>query len=558
MILDFHSKLLWITSVMILCTSLVLLFKSSDKSAKIFGIFSLTVMIWSTLYGFYIATSSSLVALIIIRINHALGIIASLGFIIFSYSYTKSKITTAIFTLILSIISILSSSIIFTKSFIIDVFEISEPNKWGWVTGNFYILYIMLFLTCWIITLSKIYNNYNKISGNDKINHKFMFWGLTLGIIPPFLLNILLPYFNIYYISWTGPIFSSIWIFVIGYSIMSYQQMNVRLVIIEIIAIAMSAMLFINIFIQAEIGRVENIILFITFVTLSVTLIRTVISEVKGKQMLKALNDTLEQKVREQTAEIRSALENETEARQELEKLNTTKNQFVLITQHGIRGPIQNISESTKSIISTLPKTKQKLLKSEIDGLKTSLLRLEKINDDFVNVADSNTNDKILNLEETDILNIIESIVDEMAIAIKKKKIEVTINRNEKDWIRCNIDKNKIYNALLIIIENSIKYNIRAGKIIIDSKIENNHQKIEIIDTGIGISREELTKVNSNHFYRSTEAKEINPFGMGIGFSVAKAIIEAHRGKIEIYSMGQNQGSTVKIYLPVNYLSLNI
>lgn len=551
--------LISLSSLLILALDLVIIVGGKSLSSRVFVGLSFLASVWALSQSFLVSTDNPIVAEYLIRYQYVIGIIIAGGFIIFSKIYPHDvKPNRRLIYYLSGIASIISILYIFTDLLVTGVTYIGGYGKWSWQFGSLHPLFDIVFSILWIVALRNIYLNFKVNVGLDRLNSGFMFWGLTLGIIPPALANIILPTFGIYYLNWTGPIFSSIWIFVIGYSIMSYQQMNVRLVIIEIIAIAMSAMLFINIFIQAEIGRVENIILFVTFVTLSVTLIRTVISEVKGKQMLKALNDTLEQKVAEQTAEIRGALENERESRQELEKLNITKNQFVLITQHGIRSPIQNISNAFKTILGLVPKTKQKAIKSEIDNLKMSIDRLERINDDFVNVADSNTNDKILNLEMTDILSLVDMIFGEMSSVIKKKKIEVTINRNSKDWSSCNIDKNKIYNALLIVVENAIKYNTKSGKIIVDSKNENGYQKIEIIDTGIGISRDDLIKINSNHFYRGNEAKEINPFGMGIGFSVAKAIIEAHHGKIEIYSMGQNQGSTVKIALPVNYLTLNI
>jgi signal transduction histidine kinase len=428
-------------------------------------------------------------------------------------------------------------------------------DNWGWIIGNYYLTYPILIIGFWYFTLNKIYRSSKHCSSLDKINHLYMFWGLLLGIIPPVILNIILPFFNIYGASWTGPIFSSIWIFVIGFSIMRFQQMNVRLVIIEIIAIAMSALLFINIFINARIGRVETFILFVTFLSLSITLVKTVISEVKSKQQLKLLNETLDQKVKEQTAEISEAYEKELESRKTLEKLNITKNQFIMITQHGIRTPINSIKQQLNKIIKLIPKTKQKSANESLSQLDENVARLESINDDFVNLANSNSNEKILNLEKVEPLELIDNVIKEHNREIKQKKISVTINRNQNDWPSCFVDKNKLYNALSIFIENAVHYNKRMGQIIIDSKKNGDNLCIQIIDNGHGLTRDEVNKLNLNHFYRSEIAKEYNPNGMGVGINVGRAIIIAHHGSLKIDSLGPDAGVTIEINIPLNFIN---
>jgi signal transduction histidine kinase len=117
-----------------------------------------------------------------------------------------------------------------------------------------------------------------------------------------------------------------------------------------------------------------------------------------------------------------------------------------------------------------------------------------------------------------------------------------------------NIDESKIFEVLLIIIENAIKYNVINGSIKIIPEIINDNFNVSIRDSGTGIPKEDTDKILNRLFYRSNMAKQMNPNGMGIGLSVAKAILQAHHGTIKINSMEINKGTEVTITIPINYL----
>jgi hypothetical protein len=166
-----------------------------------------------------------------------------------------------------------------------------------------------------------------------------------------------------------------------------------------------------------------------------------------------------------------------------------------------------------------------------------------------------NSNEKILNLEKVEPLELIDNVIKEHNREIKQKKISVTINRNQNDWPSCFVDKNKLYNALSIFIENAVHYNKKMGQIIIDSKINGDNLCIQIIDNGHGLTRDEVNKLNLNHFYRSEIAKEYNPNGMGVGINVGRAIIIAHHGSLKIDSLGPCAGVTIEINIPLNFIN---
>lgn len=545
-----HADLMLIAAILIASLDLVIVMGSNNRASKIFVYLSFLSAIWVISQVYLITTNVPDFAELLIRSQYIMGIIIACGFYVFSIIYPDNGIV-KLYEKICLILSILVISYLytFTDLLVKGVTNIGGIGRWSWQFGTLHPLFDIVFTLIWILALSNLFRSYKNSDGILKINMKHMFWGLTLGIIPPSLANIILPTLGIYKLNWTGPIASAIWVFVIGYSIMRYRQMNVKVVITEMLAVAMTIIFFINIFVKAQFGTAENVMTFLIFLLIATYLIRTVLSEERIKEQLRVLNNTLEEKVAEQTQEIRKALENEKQARKNLEKLNETKNQFVMITQHSIRSPLQNLKSAVEEITEQIPPA----LKNRIEH-NTS--RLKTVVDDFLNIATINNGGKILNLEKTALLPIVEKVISELDFDIKAKNLNVTISSDHSNepWPTLNIDPHKFYEAIFIILENAIKYNKNGGQIHISQSTDGDNCVVEIKDTGIGLSGADLQKIKDSLFYRGEKAKEQNPIGMGIGLSVAKAIIKAHHGSLSISSDGVDKGTTVTVEVPFDYL----
>ena len=104
--------------------------------------------------------------------------------------------------------------------------------------------------------------------------------------------------------------------------------------------------------------------------------------------------------------------------------------------------------------------------------------------------------------------------------------------------------------ALKNIIGNAIDYTPSGGKITITLKKEEALVTVEIIDTGMGISKEDKEKIFTK-FYRSEEAKKIEKERAGTGLWISKKIIEGHGGEITIESK-EMEGTKVTVQLPLN------
>lgn len=550
--ITFYAILIWTTAIIITSLDLVILIGSKNISSRFFVFLTFLTALWVASQGFLVSTTSPVISNELLRIQYILGISIAVGFYHFStiYPYDRRASTTTILFSIL-LIAAFTYLYIFTNSILAGVIYIGGIGNWAWTFGPWHLLFEMAFCCLWIVALSKIYITYKKSSGDLRPNLRNMFYGLFFGIIPPTVVNILLPTFGVFSLNWIGPISSSIWIFIIGYSIIRYRQMNIRTVVTEVFAIAMTAIFFVNIFIDVPFGVGGRMGTFIIFLIIVYYLIRSALRESRQKEELSNLNLHLSEKVAEQTLEIRKAFELEKKAHRELEKLNETKDQFIMITQHHLRTPVTSIRWNIEEMLKGTYGKFQVRQKKALESTYTAVSRLMRIVDDFLSITALKVGSQILNITPTSPLPLLEDVLSELHLDIEEKKLKVSYPKDFADWPELPIDASKVRETILIIVENAVRYNINSGLITIKTSVHDDSFEMTIENTGIGISPEEHKKLFTSLFYRGDSAKSAHPIGMGVGLSVSRAIIRAHHGELTITSAGKGKGAKVIVILPL-------
>jgi signal transduction histidine kinase len=102
--------------------------------------------------------------------------------------------------------------------------------------------------------------------------------------------------------------------------------------------------------------------------------------------------------------------------------------------------------------------------------------------------------------------------------------------------------------ALANLLDNAIKYTPNGGQVTITVHSEGNQALIIFKDTGIGIPADEHDKIWSR-LYRGDKSRSQR--GLGLGLSLVKAIVEAHGGKVTVFSIPE-RGSEFTVRLPSN------
>jgi signal transduction histidine kinase len=102
--------------------------------------------------------------------------------------------------------------------------------------------------------------------------------------------------------------------------------------------------------------------------------------------------------------------------------------------------------------------------------------------------------------------------------------------------------------AMLVLLDNAIKYNRQGGRVIARTAEQDGHMFLEVRDTGIGIAAEHLPHLGER-FYRVDKARSREAGGTGLGISIAQRIALAHEGQLTLSSVPE-QGTIVKLALP--------
>ncbi|HJX33649.1 MAG TPA: ATP-binding protein [Desulfatiglandales bacterium] len=214
--------------------------------------------------------------------------------------------------------------------------------------------------------------------------------------------------------------------------------------------------------------------------------------------------------------------------------------EMVAGVSHEIKNPL-GIIQSTSELLTSMPNAdeKQKRLSSVITE---ESIRLNRIVTDFLDFARPHK----LNLNECHIEEVIRKNISFFKPELEGKGIVMYDKMNGRSF-KLQADDDLLYRALMNIFLNSIQAIENAGSISVNVDEEKGGYRIEIEDTGIGISKENMKKIFNPFF--TTKDK-----GTGLGLPIVRKIIEGHQGTIDVESQ-EGSGTKVIIHLPKKQLA---
>lgn len=219
--------------------------------------------------------------------------------------------------------------------------------------------------------------------------------------------------------------------------------------------------------------------------------------------------------------------------------------EFVQNASHELRTPL-TIIQAKQELLLEEPDAKIIDKSEEIMLTLNETKRLTKLTKDLMTLARADENKIKLKKEKTDIDELIEGLAKpyiEMA-ELAEKKINLNLQYNEE----VSIDASKIYQVLVILLDNAIKYTEKGDTIEILTYSKDGKFTLEVRDTGIGISDEAITHI-FDRFYREDKARNRETGGSGLGLSIADVIVKAHNGTIKA-SHNKPKGTIFTIKLP--------
>lgn len=216
-----------------------------------------------------------------------------------------------------------------------------------------------------------------------------------------------------------------------------------------------------------------------------------------------------------------------------------------------IKTLIADISHQTKTPIANLLLYSELLLeedlpvsvKTNVDTIYHQSQKLRFLIDSLVKLSRLENGIITLSLQHTDLQPMLKSIAAQYAVKAEEKGLSLGLQNTN---ISAVFDAKWTAEALSNIVDNAIKYTSR-GSVTISAEAYEMFARINISDTGIGVSEEEQPKLFTR-FYRSENVKAQD--GVGIGLYLARQIISGQGGYIKVTS-SPGKGSTFSVFLPM-------
>jgi len=217
---------------------------------------------------------------------------------------------------------------------------------------------------------------------------------------------------------------------------------------------------------------------------------------------------------------------------------------FVSDASHELRTPISVIQGYT-NLLARWGKDDRKVLEESISALQSEAEAMNHLIEELLFLAREDSGRLKISKEQFSLNQMVDEVVFETRLIDSGHQI--VTEKNEE--IAVNADRKLLKEAVRILVDNSVKYTPEGGTIRINCYLKKKKAVISVEDTGIGISKEDLSHIFAR-FYRADRSRTKESGGTGLGLAIAKLIIDNHQGKINVWSE-VNEGTIFRIELPV-------
>ncbi|MEX1062173.1 MAG: HAMP domain-containing sensor histidine kinase [Balneolaceae bacterium] len=227
----------------------------------------------------------------------------------------------------------------------------------------------------------------------------------------------------------------------------------------------------------------------------------------------------------------------------ELKRIYEKQGQFFADITHELRNPLHTIAGALEMLqMEDLP-AGQRTHYLSIAGKQTE--RIHRLFKDLVTLQRYDSDIHFIEKKNFNLAGTLVQVYELYYPAAMEKGINMEI---ETESASVHADPNKVEQVIENLVSNAIKYTNR-GEIVISCRKTGDHARIEVADTGIGISSQHLDRL-FDRFYRTDKARSRDKGGTGLGLSVVKSILDAHDTEIRIESR-VGEGTRFAFTLPL-------
>lgn len=215
-------------------------------------------------------------------------------------------------------------------------------------------------------------------------------------------------------------------------------------------------------------------------------------------------------------------------------------------TVHDLKNPNTTISLSTELIKRKADDIE--IVNNFADRIKSATNSILANIDHLMDISQLENSNFRLNIQEVDVAHLLQLAIHDFELRIKKKQLSIQLHA--ADNVLVLGDAKRLQEAFVQLLSNAVKYSYPHAKIAISISKADEQVIIEFKDEGQGLSEADMGKLFVKFAKLSATAID-KEYSNGMGLSIARTLIELHKGKIWATSEGKDAGASFYIALPL-------
>jgi signal transduction histidine kinase len=492
----------------------------------LFLIFTLVSSIWSVVNYISYYAEDPFWTLLMVRLVMLFAVLQALSFFLLVFAFPKDRLKLPKFISIFVIPLVVGTAILTLTPFVFSGVRLPAGRAPEPIPAPGIALFAIVAIS---LVASGIYLMIKRMrSADQKLRMQFKY--LLIGLLVMFFLIILCNFILAALLGISnfvplGAVFIFPFIVFTSYAIARHELLNIRIVGTEILTFVLIIVTFIEVVLSSTLGEILfRSGVFIGLVVFGILLVRSVVREVKQREKLAELNE-------------------------KLKALDKQKDEFVSMAAHELRSPLTAIKGYVSMVVEgdtgDIPEKAREFL-ADTGAVTDRLIRLV---NNMLNVSRIEEGRIVYQMEVTNIIRAVQEIYFSFRIEAERKGIEITLDAPDGLKDEVYVDPDRVREVISNIVSNAVKFT-EKGKIEIRiSNPKESSVKVEVIDSGPGISKEEQQKLFQK-FYRA-ESTSGKTFGTGLGLYITRLLVEKFGGKIGLISK-PGKGSNFWFELPIS------
>jgi signal transduction histidine kinase len=243
--------------------------------------------------------------------------------------------------------------------------------------------------------------------------------------------------------------------------------------------------------------------------------------------------------------ELKRLYAGQQETTEKLAEVSRQKTDFLADVSHELRTPLTVLRGNAQVGLALGAEGEQKqLLEEVVEESK----RMSRMVEELLFLARSDSSSPSLEPETVSVPPLMSDLAGRATVLARERGATLATDIRAEGVLHA--DPNRLEQAVLILVDNAIKYGPPGGTVTLRSAVTSQGElRITVEDEGPGIPKEDLARV-FERFYRVDKARSRRMGGAGLGLPIAKTIVEAHGGHIAAESR-TGHGARMSIYLPL-------